>query len=101
YDAARDEQLVFVANFTPVPREAYRIGAPCEGTWQVLLNSDDSLYGGSGYPAPRSVTADAIEAHGRAQSIELTVPPLSVIVLAPVTSDDHVPPAARPVAPSG
>ena len=100
YDAARDERMIFVCNFTPVPREAYRIGAPCDGPWQVLLNSDDTAYGGSGYALPRSVEAEAITAHGREHSLELTLPPLGVLVLAPADSAARVPPATRPVAPS-
>ncbi len=35
-------------NFTPVPREDYRIGVPRGGRWDEMLNSDAPLYGGSG-----------------------------------------------------
>ena len=41
--------LLVVANFTPVPREAYRIGVPFAGTWGEVLNSDAALYAGSNY----------------------------------------------------
>ena len=37
-----------VANFTPVPRDGYRIGVPRTGFWRELLNSDAEIYGGSG-----------------------------------------------------
>src|SRR5690606_8201807 len=41
----RDWVLV-VANFTPVPREGYRLGVPVGGMWDEVFNSDSSLFGG-------------------------------------------------------
>ena len=38
---------VAVVNFTPVPRQGYRIGVPEAGTYRELLNSDAEIYGGS------------------------------------------------------
>ena len=40
--------VLAVCNFTPVPRENYRIGAPRGGFWREALNSDATDYGGSG-----------------------------------------------------
>jgi len=40
--------LLFVCNFTPVPRHNYRVGVPMECNWREMLNSDAPLYGGSG-----------------------------------------------------
>jgi 1,4-alpha-glucan branching enzyme len=98
YDAAREERLLVVCNFTPVPRERYRIGAPCEGPWQVLLNSDDTAYGGSGYAVPRAVSTEAIETHGRADSLELTLPPLGVLILGHAGAQAAASRTARPPA---
>jgi 1,4-alpha-glucan branching enzyme len=42
------DTLLFVCNFTPVPRHNYRVGAPEGGFWKEVLNSDAPLYGGSG-----------------------------------------------------
>ena len=38
-----------VANFTPVPREGYRVGLPWAGEWQVLLDTNATYFGGTGY----------------------------------------------------
>ena len=46
-DRARECVLV-VCNFTPVPRPNYRMGAPRGGFWKEMLNSDSTIYGGSG-----------------------------------------------------
>ncbi len=43
-----DDTLVFVSNFTPVPRHGYRLGVPNPGEYYELINSDATRYGGSG-----------------------------------------------------
>ena len=35
--------MVVLANFTPVPREGYRVGVPAPGFYRELLNSDSGL----------------------------------------------------------
>ena len=40
--------VLVVCNFTPVPRENYRVGVPLGGYWREMLNSDASEYAGSG-----------------------------------------------------
>ncbi|MBP6728069.1 MAG: 1,4-alpha-glucan branching protein GlgB [Microthrixaceae bacterium] len=72
------EALVVTANFTPIPRDAYRVGLPADGTWELVLNSDDRLYGGSGYPVVRSVQAQDQPHHGRTRSGEFTLGPLAI-----------------------
>lgn len=75
------ELVLVVCNFTPVPRHGYRLGVPRDGTWSVLLNSDDSQYGGSGMASDRAVEASAEVCHGRPFSIQFTLPPLSTVLL--------------------
>ncbi|MBW1787728.1 MAG: 1,4-alpha-glucan branching protein GlgB [Deltaproteobacteria bacterium] len=80
---ARDnrEQLVFVFNFTPVPRESYRVGVPLPGLYRRLINSDAAVYGGSGLDAGGDVTADRKPWHGQPCSLNLRLPPLGMMVL--------------------
>jgi len=82
---AKDEKdhLVFGLNFTPVPRAGYRIGVPEEVFYEEVLNSDSSSYGGSNMGNYGGVMADKREWSGRPCSIEITLPPLAVIVLKP------------------
>ena len=77
------EQVVVVCNFTPVPRENYRIGAPINGEYNLIFNSDDSSYWGSDFKVLSKVKTEKAEKHGRQQSISLNLPPLSVIVYKP------------------
>jgi 1,4-alpha-glucan branching enzyme len=78
--AAGSEVLV-VLNMTPVPRKGHRIGVPARGTWKELLSSDDSAFGGSGFPTRKSAVAEAISHDDREHSIELDLPPLGVLIL--------------------
>src|ERR1700687_3591600 len=43
-----EDTILVVCNFTPVPREGYKIGVPFGGFWRAILNSDAIEYGGSG-----------------------------------------------------
>ncbi|UCH53611.1 MAG: 1,4-alpha-glucan branching protein GlgB, partial [Pseudomonadota bacterium] len=80
--------LLVVCNFTPVPRENYRVGVPRGGYWQERLNSDAPLYGGSGVGNYGGVEAAPVPAQGRFYSLNLTLPPLSVMVFKPPTAQE-------------
>ena len=80
--APKDEVLV-VCNFTPVPREKYRVGVPSGGWWKEVLNSDGTEYAGSGIGNGGGVMAEDKEQHGRAHSLELTLPPLAAVFFRP------------------
>jgi 1,4-alpha-glucan branching enzyme len=71
--------VLVVCNFTPVVRQAYRVGVPGGGVWKELLNSDAPIYWGSGQGNLGAVIAEPDEHHGRPFSLSLTVPPLAVL----------------------
>jgi 1,4-alpha-glucan branching enzyme len=75
-----EDSLVLACNFTPVPRHAFRIGVPGAGRWDEILNSDATVYGGSGQGNMGGVGADPVEQHGFDQSISVTLPPLGMVV---------------------
>jgi 1,4-alpha-glucan branching enzyme len=79
--AADAPPMVIVVNLTPVPRHHYRIGVPREGLWRERVNTDSELYGGSNLGNAGGIQAEPIPAHGRAHSIELTLPPLATLIL--------------------
>jgi 1,4-alpha-glucan branching enzyme len=78
-----DAQILVVCNMTPVPRYHYRIGVPRAGHWREIFNSDSEYYGGSNVGNAGLVQADPVAAHGQAQSLEIILPPLATIFLAP------------------
>ncbi|MGI9594825.1 MAG: alpha amylase C-terminal domain-containing protein, partial [Acidimicrobiales bacterium] len=75
--------VVVALNFTPVARDGYRLGVPTGGPWLELLSSDRARYGGSGRSDGRPTEAEPVEAHGRELSIEVAIPPLGALFLAP------------------
>ena len=80
----RDDVVLVVCNFTPVPRLNYRVGVPQGGTWNEVANSDALCYGGSGMGPLGEIDAAASACHGYAHSLALTLPPLAVLVLKPL-----------------
>ncbi|MEA3055899.1 MAG: 1,4-alpha-glucan branching enzyme [Actinomycetota bacterium] len=76
--------IACVANLTPVPRYGYRIGLPTPGRWEVLVNTDAAMYGGSGVDVGPVLETDDREWHGQPTSAVLTLPPLGIVWLAPL-----------------
>ena len=76
----KDEYVLCAANFTPVPREGYRVGVPCGGFWREVLNSDATVYGGSGMGNRGGMEAETIPCHNLPCSLLLTLPPLAIVV---------------------
>src|SRR5690606_15262080 len=79
---AGDARLAHLLNFTPVPRQNYRIGVPENGTYIERLNSDAEIYGGSGLGNYGSLETTPVPYHGYPASVVVTIPPLAVLVLA-------------------
>ncbi|MGV8087504.1 MAG: 1,4-alpha-glucan branching protein GlgB, partial [Methanomicrobiales archaeon] len=80
-DRESGEFLIAICNFTPIPRQDYRIGLPAGGEWTELLNSDAGHYGGSGIGNLGSVKADPVPFHDRPFSAAFTLPPLAFLLL--------------------
>ena len=75
----REDLTLIVCNFTPVPRPNYRIGVPCEGFWKEALNSDATMYGGSGQGNLGGLHTTPLPIHGRPFSLNMTLPPLGIV----------------------
>ncbi|WP_019910753.1 1,4-alpha-glucan branching protein GlgB [Paenibacillus sp. HW567] len=74
------DTLVIMINFQPVERRSYRIGVPRPGTYEEIFSSESTGYGGSGLHNPPMKSIKKTW-HNQPDSIELTVPPLSFLVL--------------------
>ncbi len=79
------DAVLVVMNNTPAPRHGYRLGA-VPGTWELLANSDDVGYGGSGSAAPGLLVADGEPTHGFDTSVLVDLPPLAVLLYRSVAS---------------
>jgi 1,4-alpha-glucan branching enzyme len=80
---APDDLIVCVFNFTPVPRQAYRLGVPVPGRYREVLNSDAEAYGGSNMGNGGFVVSDERPWMGQPHSVSLTLPPLGALYLRP------------------
>ena len=72
---------MMVFNFTPVPRNDYRIGVPEAGWYEERLNSDAAVYGGGNLGNGGGADTEPIAAHGFDQSLRLVIPPLGCLLL--------------------
>ena len=76
-----DGNALIICNFTPVERSNFLIGVPDPGTWTEVLNTDAQIYGGGNRGNMGVADTTSENAHGHAQSLRLTLPPLSTIIL--------------------
>ncbi len=81
--------ILVVVNFTPVPHRNFLIGVPFRGTWREILNSDAREYGGSGWGNLGRVESVPVAAHGRLDSLNLSIPPLATMMLRWDGQDGH------------
>ncbi|RKN09322.1 1,4-alpha-glucan branching enzyme [Streptomyces radicis] len=82
--SAKGAPLLAVSNFSPVVRHDYRLGVPGDSPdWVEVLNTDASVYGGSGVVNREPLKSDPTPSHGRDMSICPTLPPLATIWLRP------------------
>ena len=79
-DSASGTWLVVVANFTPQSHANYRVGVPLEGFYEEIFNTDASKYGGSNLGNMGGKPTDACGIHGYENSLDLCLPPLSLVV---------------------
>jgi 1,4-alpha-glucan branching enzyme len=79
------DPVVGIFNFSGTPIGPYRIGLPFGGVWDEIINTDATEFGGSGVGNYGAVTATDEPFQGRQASVELTLPPLGGLWLAPRT----------------
>jgi len=72
--------LLFVCNFTPVPRMKYRVGVPDPGLYREIFNSDAEMFGGSNLGNAGAVMSEPVGYNNHYHSLSVTLPPLAVVV---------------------
>jgi len=86
----KKSMLIVACNFTEVLRNDYQLGVPKSTAWKEIFSSDDTRYGGSGIVNAETIQVVKEPYHGRDQSIRLTLPPLGVTILEPVSTRKSV-----------
>jgi 1,4-alpha-glucan branching enzyme len=80
---AKSQHLLCVLNLTPMTRAGYRIGVPGRKAYGERLNTDSAFYGGANIGNAGLVKVDPLPFHSYPQSVSLTLPPLSCLILEP------------------
>jgi 1,4-alpha-glucan branching enzyme len=75
-----ENDLVVVLNLTPIVRHGFKLGVPHDGQWELLLNSDDPKFNGSGVKVKKVVKSEKEPWMGQEQSIVIDLPPLSGLI---------------------
>lgn len=82
----KNDVLMIVTNLNIQPHADYKIGLYAKETWELIFNSDDPKYWGSGYQTKTTCKTVKNEWNGRNHTLEVDVPPLSVTVYRLISS---------------
>ena len=72
--------LLVVLNMTPMERKGFTVGVPKKKKYKLLLNSDDTCFGGNGGEIPKEITAKVKETDGKPYSLTFDLPPYGAAV---------------------
>lgn len=75
------DSFVVVANFSNDDYGDYRVGLPRAGAWDVVFNSQSSVYDGSGYGTSGTIESEPVGSGPHGQSVSLQLPAMGVLVL--------------------
>ena len=75
------EFVIAICNFTPAVRHGARFGVPKAGVYEEVFNSDAAEFGGSNVLNENDIPSQEDPWNNKAQSIQVTVPPLATIYL--------------------
>ncbi len=80
-NANNTQKVYVICNFTPIPRQPFKLGVQDKGEYRLLLNSDDNQFWGSGQLVPDKLTAVSESWNHQQFSIDLALPPLATVFL--------------------
>lgn len=92
-DKPADDLLILI-NFDPASYETYRVGTPREGDWELVFNTDEPTFGGSGFPVVDMAPSKPEPWNMRDNSIEIAVPGLAGLVYRRRRASSYKPPKA-------
>lgn len=72
--------LLVVLNMTPMERKDFVVGVPKKKKYKLILNSDETCFGGNGGEIPKEITAKAKKADGKPYSITFDLPPYGAAI---------------------
>ncbi|MFC1617007.1 1,4-alpha-glucan branching protein GlgB [Candidatus Margulisiibacteriota bacterium] len=79
----KNECLIFISNFTPMPRDNYLVGVPYHCYYKEVFNSDAGIYHGTNMGNDGGKWSDRKPRNNKNYSLNLTLPPLSTTIFKP------------------
>jgi len=80
----QNKQIICLSNFTPIPKEGYRVPVSELGEYEVILNTDSHYYWGSNFGMGDTLgvfVAQQQPWQGKPCSLMINLPPLSTVYL--------------------
>ena len=75
-----DKNLLFIINFTPVKWNGYKVRVPQAGKYKLVLNNDETKYGGDGQYVQAEVKAHSSTVISGRHEITVDIPPYGALV---------------------
>ena len=75
-----NDVLMVVCNFNFTPHTDYKIGLHAKESWELIFNTDDRQFWGSGYNLRQKSKTIRKAWNGRKHMLEIDIPPLSVTI---------------------
>ena len=79
--AKNQKPIVIVCNFADKEHKGYPIGLPSKGEYMEIFNSNSEVFGGTSQVQTKILKSKTKTYHGRKNSLELDLDPLSVVYL--------------------
>lgn len=80
----RHDFVIVILNFTPVERKQFVIGVPYQGTYQEILNSERTEFGGKWTKPVQTVQSKKAKFKDFAYQMQVDLPGFSAFILKPV-----------------
>lgn len=87
----KNDVLMVVLNLNTNPHKQYKIGLNAKQTWELIFNSDDPKYWGSGYEVTKTVKTIRKKWNDRPHTLLVDIPPLSATVYRLISSVEDKP----------
>ncbi|WP_125702698.1 1,4-alpha-glucan branching protein GlgB [Lacticaseibacillus daqingensis] len=93
WGTAANDFTVVVMNLMPTERQHFRVAVPAAGTYTVLLNTESQHFGGTWTRVQRTLHAQTGDYRGQPASLEVVLPAMGALLIAPVALTPRAAPA--------
>lgn len=74
------DNVLFILNMTPIYREKFEVGVPCNTKYKLLLNSDAAEFGGQGHVIPDTLLPEKEPCDYKEYALTFDLPPYGAAI---------------------